>query len=399
MSEPLPRVARVITTVAIRGYRSLREVALNLGQVTVVTGGNGSGKSSLYRALRLLASTADGDVVGALAREGGLPAVLWAGPEHITGAMRRGEVPVQGTGSRKRPVSLMLGFTSHDWGYLIDIGLPTPSRTMFHRDPVIKREAVFVPPVMRPASTLVSRLGARVLTHEGRNSRELQRDLTGRMSLISEVASADAAPEVRTLRHELRSWRFHDSFRVDAQAPARQPHVGTWTPVLANDGADLAPAVQTILESAWADPFRSALHAALPGTDVQIIENDGLFTLTVVQEGLLRPLAAAEVSDGTLRFLMLATALLSPDPPALVVLNEPESSLHPDVLPGVAHLVAAAARQTQVVVVSHSTDLVQHLEQISADNLVHHELTKRLGETVVDGQGLLGRPTWNWGTR
>ena len=62
----------MITTVAISGYRSLRDVVVPLGRLTVVSGANGVGKSNLYRALRLLAETAQGGVVNALAREGGL---------------------------------------------------------------------------------------------------------------------------------------------------------------------------------------------------------------------------------------------------------------------------------------------------------------------------------------
>src|SRR5262249_60940553 len=97
----------MLTTVAVRGYRSLREIVLPLAQLTVVTGANGAGKSSLYRALRLLADCGRGEVIGSLAREGGLQSVLWAGPEHLGGARRTGKA--QGTG-RTRPGSLALRF-------------------------------------------------------------------------------------------------------------------------------------------------------------------------------------------------------------------------------------------------------------------------------------------------
>ena len=78
----------MLTTLAIANYRSLRELIVPLGAVNVVSGENGSGKSNLYRALRLLADTARGGVVASLAREGGLSSALWAGPEKITRAMR-----------------------------------------------------------------------------------------------------------------------------------------------------------------------------------------------------------------------------------------------------------------------------------------------------------------------
>lgn len=90
-----------------------------LDALNLVTGPNGSGKSNLYRALRLLAEIAQGRVIASLAREGGLPSTLWAGPEAFSAAVRRGDQPVQGTG-RRNPVSLRLGFASDEFSYAID---------------------------------------------------------------------------------------------------------------------------------------------------------------------------------------------------------------------------------------------------------------------------------------
>ncbi len=99
----------IISRLCISGYRSLRDVRLEIGQLTVVTGANGSGKSSLYRALRLLADVAQGRIIQSLALEGGLQSVLWAGPEQFSRAMKAGTQAVQGT-VRKNSVSLKLGF-------------------------------------------------------------------------------------------------------------------------------------------------------------------------------------------------------------------------------------------------------------------------------------------------
>ena len=119
-----------------------------------MTGANGSGKSSLYRALRLLADSARNGAVAALAREGGLPSTLWAGPEKIGPLVREGRYPVQGT-VRGQPISLRLGFGADDFSYSIDFGLPPPSQTTaFALDPEIKRECVWRGPVLRPAVLL-----------------------------------------------------------------------------------------------------------------------------------------------------------------------------------------------------------------------------------------------------
>ena len=172
--------------------------------------------------------------------------------------------------------------------------------------------------------------------------------------------------------------------------------------MLAEDGADLAAAVATIQESAWAGPFAEALERAFPGTSVGARDNDGELELAVRQPGMLRPLTGAELSDGTLRFLLLAAALLSPQPPSLLVLNEPETSLHPHVLPVLADLVAQVAERTQVLIVSHSRDLIGPLRERAEDDdedVVHHHLVKQVGETFVEGQGLLTTPRWEWGSR
>src|ERR1700704_2126736 len=113
----------MITRLAISGYRSLREIKVTLGALNIVTGANGSGKSSLYRALGLLADIAQGRIIQSLAAEGGLHSTLWAGPESFSRAVKRGVLPVQGT-VRKAPVSLKLGFSGDDYGYAIDLGLP-----------------------------------------------------------------------------------------------------------------------------------------------------------------------------------------------------------------------------------------------------------------------------------
>ena len=120
----------MLTTLAVENYRSLRDLVLPLSRLTVVTGANGSGKSSLYRALRLLADAARNGAVAALAREGGLPSALWAGPESVGRAVREGRAPVQGT-RRTKPVGLRLGFAGDEFGYALDLGMPIPSQTAF----------------------------------------------------------------------------------------------------------------------------------------------------------------------------------------------------------------------------------------------------------------------------
>ena len=117
----------MITRLAISGYRSIRDLVLAPGPLTIVTGANGAGKSSLYRALRLLADVAQGRIIQSLAREGGLNSTLWAGPEKISRAMKAGEIPIEPLACRS-PKALKLGFASKAFGYAIDLG-PTSIAT------------------------------------------------------------------------------------------------------------------------------------------------------------------------------------------------------------------------------------------------------------------------------
>ncbi|MHA0286440.1 AAA family ATPase [Mycobacterium sp. C3-094] len=387
----------MLQTVAVRGYRSLRDLVLPLRRLTVVTGANGTGKSSLYRALRLLADCGRGEVIGSFAREGGVESALWAGPEHLGGARRTGAA--QG-GPRTRSVSIELGYAADDFGYLVDFGLPQAVDSAFTRDPEIKRELVFAGPVARPTTTLVRRVRGmvEVASDDSRGFDELSRNLPAHRSVLAEWAGA--APELVMVRERLRDWRFYDGFRADANAPARRPHVGTRTPVLADDGSDLAAAIQTIAETG-VDDLDHAVAAAFDGATVSVSVTDGLFDLRVHQRGMLRPLRSAEISDGTLRFLLWTAALLSPQPPSLMVLNEPETSLHPDLLPPLADLICAAAATTQVIVVTHSAALRERLAAASVgeDETTEIELVKDWGETTIDGQDLLTTPPWDWGRR
>ncbi len=392
-----------LRTIAVANYRSIRSLVCTLGDLTLVTGANGSGKSNLYRALRLLSEAAQGGIVASLAREGGLASTLWAGPERLSRQMKKGDVPIQG-GPRKEAVALKLGFMTETIGYSIDLGLPAPQMpppgepSAFQLDPEIKRECIWAAPALRPASVLVDRRGPSVrIRREDGEWDVVEKHVPTFESMLSLVADPDRAPEVLRLREEVRSWRFYDHFRVDADAASRQAQLGTRTPVLAHDGRDLAAAIQTIVEIGDRSALERAVEDAFPGSRIHVEHGSGRFTLMFAQHGLLRPLSASELSDGTLRYLLWIAALLTPRPPSLMILNEPETSLHPDLLPALARLISNTAKQTQVWVVSHASRLIAALKQAPHCNSI--SLEKELGETRIDGQGELDAPAWRWPDR
>jgi predicted ATPase len=386
----------MLTTLAVANYRSINTLVVPLARLNLITGPNGSGKSNLYRALRLLAETAQGGVISALAREGGLKSTFWAGPESISRRMRNGEVDIQG-GPRKEVVRLRLGFAAADFSYAISLGLPPPptANTAFGLDPEIKRECIWAGSLYRPASLLVDRAGPMIRTREGRNWDVLAQHTPTFDSLFDQVGNLRSSPEVLQLRESIRGWRFYDHFRSDADAPARKAQLGTRTPVLHHDGRDLAAALQTIREIGEPEALDAAISDAFPGARVQInAQAGGLFALEFYQQGLLRPLSAAELSDGTLRYLLLIAALLTPRPPTMMVLNEPETSLHPDLLPALARLIMRASQRCQVWVVSHASRLIAALKQDPECNCI--VLEKTLGQTGIVGQGMLDEPAWHW---
>lgn len=311
--------------------------------------------------------------------------------------MKRGEHPVQG-GPRSERVNLRLGFAGTELSYCIDLGIPTPSLSAFALDPEIKRECIWSGPRFRPASLLVDRRGPIVKTrHDDGEWRVIASNLASFDSMLTQVADSEGAPEVLAIREQIRSWRFYDHLRTDAESPIRQPQLGTRTPVLSHDGRDLAAALQTIREIGDAAQLTKAIEDAFPGASIEIGREGNAFVIQFRQHGLLRPLTAAELSDGTLRYLLWIAALLTPRPPQLMVLNEPETSLHPDLLPALARLIAAASASSQIWIVSHSARLLSALEESDRCNSIR--LIKELGETQIEGQGLMDKPGWQWPPR
>lgn len=389
-----------LITLAVSGYRSLRSLVLPLERLNVVTGANGSGKSSLYRSLRLLADVAQGQAIASLAAEGGLRSTMWAGGAGYSSAMRSGRSPMQGNVGRG-PVSLRLGFASEDYGYAIDLGLPIPgpgaSReegSLFGDDPVVKAEAVWAGERLSRLNVIARRGNASVLVQDKSGRlRPVVTDLAPFETMMMRAADPTNAVELLFLRERMKAWRFYDHFRIDRDAPSRIPGIGTRTVALASDGSDLAPAVQTVREIGDGPAFDGAIEDAFPGSSVEIDAVNGLFRLSMRQSGLNRALDASELSDGTLRYVALATALHTPRPPELMVLNEPEGSLHPDLLEPLARMIAAASQRSQIIVVSHAQALVEALAEHGAQMLA---LEKEAGETIVRD---IDVPAWEWPER
>lgn len=351
----------MLQSIQIRGYRSLREFRLKLGRVTVVTGGNGVGKSNVYRALALLQRMAEGRFAEGLAQEGGMPSALWAGKRRHDEAKR---------------ISWDIEHADFEFGIecgMVALGPESPS--LFRTDPDIKTENLLF-----SGKSMARRKGPVI---EARNP-------DGRMesptlpfhapeSMISELRDGIRHPAVAAAREILLAWRFYHHFRTDAGSPLRRPRLGSWSPVLAHDGSNLAATLQTLIEASHGDTLNAAIDSAFPGMEWSPVDDNGAFQLCLRSPDLKRHMTAAELSDGTLRFFCLAAALLSPKPPPLLVLNEPEASLHTGLIEPLAGLIAQVPRETQILIVTHSQALADSI--IASCGAKKVELVSHDGET------------------
>lgn len=354
----------------VEGYRSLKDLWLRLKRVNVIVGANGSGKSNLYKSLSLIAAAAEGNFARALAAEGGLPSVLWAGPS--------GKGPVR----MKMMVKLDSGLK-----YELACGLPTPTQSPFPLDPIIKEEEVSL--LQRGEKvTFLSRKSGAVHARDNGGKRVLYPAAVGDTeSVLSELKEPHLFPELSALRQEFLGWRFYHKFRTDADSVLRRDAHATRVMTLSHDASDLAAALATISWVGDDQALADAVSNAFPGASLIIDKDSGPLKVLLHMPGFNRGFSASELSDGTLHYLCLLAALLSPRPAKMIALNEPEASIHPDLLAPLADLIRLASKSSQIWVITHSFELAKLIsEQCMVDPIV---LEKIDGATKIRGQKLV----------
>ena len=371
-----------LSAVAIRNYRSVRNLWLPVEQLSVFVGANGVGKTNLYKALALLRRAADGTITRAIAEEGGLDSVLWAGPR-----------------SDRKPMRLVLKarFDELEYAvemglphsYEIEIGLPQPTEAAFPLEPLVKAERLVARDGRREI-VMMERKGPLVTLRNDDGKRESHQAAV----LSSETALAsfrDGAryPELEAVRREMLEWRLYHDFRTDAGSPIRRPCHAITTPTLSPDGHDLAAVLATlsVIREDTAE-LDAAIDDAFPGGRLEAGDEGSWCRVSLTFPDMPRSFAVHELSDGTLKYLCLLGALMGYRLPPLIALNEPETSLHPTLLAPLARRLASAAGHTRIWIVTHSEDLAGHLQQETGKRA--RRVVKPAGATGIEGLKLSG---------
>ena len=363
----------VVSEMEAEGYRSLRRLRFPADRLSVFQGANGAGKTNLYRALQLMQAAAAGTLARDLASEGGMASVLWAGPR-----------------SARTPARVRLAVTLSPsepapgrFHYAVEIGMKAPVEAALPLEPRIKEERLSFLGQRRPVMLLDRRGPALTVTDASGQRSQPELDLMPSETALAAVRDAARYPDLDVVRQTLIDWRFYHDLRTDPASPIRRPCLAIATPTLASDGSDLAAVFATLVyvREDTAD-LDHAIQDAFPGAElvVPLPQQTASFGMRF-PEFPHRVFDAAELSDGTLRYLALMGVLLGYRLPAFIALNEPEASLHPDLLTPLARLIARAAARTQVWLVTHSEALASALAD--AGGITPRIVTKSGGATMI----------------
>ena len=360
-------------------YRSLKSIRMDMAGVNLFIGENGVGKSNLYRALQLIQAAVRGRLAHEIAREGGMASALWSGK-------RRSGDPVR----IKLEVELLDEVQALSFLYRVEAGLRPPKAAAgFAFEPQVKEEELKAD-AGRPV-TVMKRAGPGIFVRNaaGRMEEYPEQALTSETA-IALLGDAGHYPEIGTFRRAIDGWRFFHGFRTDRDSPLRSPCLAVTAPMLDEDGSNLAAVFATLfhtrqdtvdLDRAIADAFGGArLIVPQPQEFAE-------FSL-VFPDFPLRQFSPRELSDGQMRFLALAGALLSYRKPRFIALNEPETSLHPDMLPALADMIAQASTDSQIWIVTHSELLAAEIQKRCGTR--PKRVIRNDGATWIEGMRLTG---------
>jgi predicted ATPase len=344
----------------VEGFRSLRNIDWRPGKLNVVIGPNGSGKSNLLRILELLSVAARGGLGNYVIHEGGVEPLVWDGKaDHIR--VRCKLSPAEGGLDPDRDsltYDLSLGRLGVSSAYRIDSEILGNYRESPMAEALLgARQYPFKLLERDPRNAVVFDIQQRQLWAN-------QGSVPDEETLLSLCAGPFTANAIIFIHQQhIARWKIYQSFLTDRDAPIRAPAVARHESSLDPDGQNLISVLHTLYSTdrEFKDEVNTAMRTAFSDDFDEIVfppAADQRIQLRLRWRSLRREQSAADLSDGTLRFLFLMAALANPSPPPLIAIDEPETGLHPSMLPIVAEYARDAAQRTQVILTTHSPELL-----------------------------------------
>ncbi len=349
---------------------------IELRALNVLIGPNGSGKSNLLEAIDLLRASAT-DLTAPIRAGGGAADLLWKGAASKPVAELNATFHYP-SGSKLayqiEPMSLRhrLYFSTIGQSFeMIDEAVEN-ERKEYEQAPDVR----FFYRYQRGRPVL----SVKAIDDNGaaggseRRDRQLRReDLAPDQSVLSQRRDPDQYPEITYLGNCYKQIKLYREWDLGRNTPPRLPQtVDLPNDFLAEDASNLALVLNYLTHRG---DTKNILLAQLElfydqVTDFSTLLQGGTVQVFFHEKNLLQPVPATRLSDGTLRFLCLASILCHPSPPPLICIEEPEIGLHPDILPIIAEMLVQASQRTQVVVTTHSDTLVDALSQVPEAVLV-----------------------------
>ena len=337
------------TEIIVDGYRSLIDISLPLRSLAVMIGPNGSGKTALLEVFLLLKNAAQERLAKALEGHGGLDAILSKVPA-VSDRLKIGlTINVESERSQE-PMAYRFELLPRGVGYAISF-----ERLEWRWDPEADKAYRYIDAHYDNVNYAALDIPGSVHPTWEYNTLELA---------LAQVPRMYEEPE--TLRSTLSKIQFYSSLDVSQRSVARLPQ--SLIPALrpGPNGENLYSALYNLraLHLGVYTRIEDTLRVGFPGfarLEFPLV-GAGQVTLAWYQDEVTGPLYPNQLSEGTLRFLWLTTILLAPDPPPIVLLDEPEVSLHPELVKLLAGLLQDASTRGQTFVATHSPDLVRWLQ-------------------------------------
>ena len=359
----------MIKQLQLRGFLSFGPDAepVALQPLNVLIGPNGSGKSNMLEAMTLLSAAAT-DLAEAVRDGGGAQEWLWKGTPSAKNLEIEAVLDKRVTPT-KRDLKYRLRLSSVSSRLeLVDEAVEDVDREDGKFDGSFYYRYCYGRPTIR-VRTLTDK--SNEISTRSRLSRLQVEDLTRDQSVLAQLKAPDQYPEITWLSGAFSAIRVHKDWTIGRDAAVRHAQ-RTDLPenTLLPDYSNLALVLNHIQHHGDWKRLLGLLKQFIPGFEnVSIRISSGMAQLHMRERGLNSPIPATRMSDGTLRLLALLAALLSPTPPSVICIEQPELGLHPDAVARLAEVLMDAASRMQLFVTTYSDDLVSAFSE-KADAII-----------------------------